>query len=79
MKRTIAFAVLLALSSAGALANTCPALMAEIDAALPSATLSEADMQRVMELRTQGEAQHEAGDHAASEASLNEAKSLLGM
>ncbi|WEX09628.1 hypothetical protein [Chelativorans sp. AA-79] len=64
---------------ATALANQCPALMAEIDAALPNAQLSEEDRAKVMELRARGEQEHQAGNHAASEATLAEAKVLLGM
>jgi hypothetical protein len=70
---------LMIVAPATAFANQCPALMGEIDAALPTATLSDEDKARVEELRAQGEEQHAAGDHAASEASLNEAKELLGI
>jgi len=62
-----------------ALANQCPALMSEIDAALQTAQLSDADRAKVMELRAKGEQEHQAGDHAASEASLGEAKAILGI
>ncbi|MGH6808327.1 MAG: hypothetical protein ACREEJ_16035 [Ensifer adhaerens] len=75
----ISIALLLALAPATAFANQCPTLMAAIDAALPTASLSEADMAKVKELRQQGEDQHKAGDHAASGASLGEAKKLLGI
>jgi hypothetical protein len=53
--------------------------MAAIDAALPTASLSEADMTKVKELRKQGEDLHKAGDHAGSEAALGEAKKMLGI
>jgi hypothetical protein len=53
--------------------------MSEIDAALQTAQLSEADRAKVMELRAKGEQEHQAGDHAASEASLGEAKAILGI
>ena len=53
--------------------------MASIDAALPTATLAEADMTKVKDLRAQGEQLHAAGDHAGSETALNEAKTMLGM
>ncbi|OCP17629.1 MULTISPECIES: hypothetical protein [unclassified Ensifer] len=75
----ISIALLLALVPATALASQCPTLMAAIDAALPTASLSDADMAKVKELRQQGEDQHKAGDHAASEATLGEAKKLLGI
>jgi hypothetical protein len=57
----------------------CPALMAEIDAALPAAEISEEERQRVVELRELGEQEHEAGNHDASEAALNEARGILGI
>lgn len=75
----ISIAFLLALAPATAFANQCPTIMAAIDAALPTASLSEADMAKVKELRMKGEEQHKAGDHAASAASLGEAKKLLGI
>lgn len=57
----------------------CPADMAAIDAALQTASLSEADKARVMELRATGEAEHAAGNHQASVDALAEAKKLLGI
>jgi hypothetical protein len=62
-----------------ALASQCPALMQQVDAALETANLSDEDKAKVMELRESGEAAHEAGDHAKSEADLNEALKLLAM
>jgi hypothetical protein len=56
----------------------CPALMQQVDAALETAQLSEQDRARVMELRASGEAAHQAGDHAQSEADLNQALEILG-
>ena len=53
--------------------------MAAIDAALPTATLSKADMTKVKELRAQGEKLHAAGDHAGSEAALKQTKKMLGI
>ncbi len=77
--RTI-LAAALALALAGpALASRCPTEMAAIDAALQTAQLSEADLARVKELRATGEQLHSAGDHAGSEAALDEAKALLGI
>ncbi|WP_238380900.1 hypothetical protein [Alkalilacustris brevis] len=67
-----------ALAATPALAAQCPALMAEIDAALATAELSEADLARVTELRQQGEEAHAAGNHPESEAALNEALEILG-
>ena len=79
MLRAMTLAFGLTIFPAAALAGSCPSIMAAIDAALPSATLSEADMAKVKELRAQGEALHQSGDHAGSEAALNEAKKLLGI
>ncbi|HXV31414.1 MAG TPA: hypothetical protein VD840_13875 [Sinorhizobium sp.] len=75
----ILIALLLALAPATAFANRCPGMMAAIDAALPKASLSEADMTKVKQLRKQGEDLHAAGDHAGSEAALSEAQKLLGL
>ena len=69
----------LALSPVAAFAHSCPALMGEIDAALPSANLSSEDAAKVAELRAQGEELHSAGDHDGSMAALEEAKALLGL
>ncbi|CAH2398873.1 hypothetical protein [Mesorhizobium ventifaucium] len=79
MLRSISLAVFLAVVPATAFANSCPTIMAEIDAALPTATIAEADKTKVKELRAQGEKLHAAGDHAGSEAALNQAKSMIGI
>ncbi len=78
-KIVVALAVAGALFAGPALAHQCPALMAQIDEALPAAELSEADMAMVMELRERGEELHNAGDHAASEDALFEAMEMLGL
>jgi hypothetical protein len=62
-----------------AFAFQCPTDMARIDAALATASLSEADLAKVKELRAQGEEQHQAGDHSASLATLAEAETILGI
>lgn len=79
MLRTVFVATLLSLTPVAAFANQCPSMMSAIDAALPNAQLSEADRVKVAELRAKGEQEHQAGDHAASEASLAEAMRLLGI
>lgn len=79
MYRTIIVALFLAAAPATAFANSCPMLMSEIDTALETASLSEADMTRVEELRAQGEELHQAGDHEGSESALGEAKEILGI
>ena len=71
-------AVVLA-SSAFAFAGNCPNLMQEIDAAMETTDISDEDKAKVAELRQQGEEQHEAGQHAESVATLEEAKAILGM
>ncbi|MDA7947598.1 MAG: hypothetical protein MPJ78_08975 [Hyphomicrobiaceae bacterium] len=62
-----------------AFAGSCPKHMADIDAAMKTAQLSDADKAKVMQLRKQGEEQHKAGDHGASVKSLGEAKKILGL
>lgn len=79
MLRTLGLAAFLLLVPAAAFAHQCPVLMGEIDAALETASLSDADKSRVEELRTQGEELHSAGDHDASVAALQEAKGILGI
>jgi hypothetical protein len=79
MLRATAFAFALLFSPVVAYANSCPTQMSAIDAALPNAKLSEADLAKVKDLRKQGEDLHKAGDHAGSETALGEAKKLLGI
>lgn len=76
MKTVFATALLLALASPAA-ANQCPQLMNQVDAKLQTAQISAADKTKVTQLRQEGEAAHKAGDHAKSEAALNEALDLL--
>ncbi len=80
MLRTISLAVALSLMAAGpALARRCPMDMAAIDKALPTAQLSAANKQKVMELRQQGEAAHKAGNHPESERLLDQARKMLNI
>ena len=74
----ISIALFLALAPVNAFANQCPTMMAAIDTALPNASLSEADMAKVKQLRQQGEQLHQSGD-PGSEAALGEAKKMLGI
>jgi len=78
VKRTALF-VALAFASSVALAGSCPKIMKQIDAAMPSAKVSAAQMEEVKKLRADGEALHKSGKHAESEAALNKAKSILGI
>lgn len=71
------FAVLALTVSAHA--GQCPLDMAQIDAALETAQLSDSDKAMVMELRSKGEELHEAGNHAESVETLAAAKAILGI
>ena len=77
--RNIVVAVSLALASSVALANSCPREMKAIDAALPKAKLSEAQMSEVKKLRADGEKLHKDGKHSESMAALGKAKKMLGI
>ena len=80
MKRIVLAAFLTAAFAGPALAGKCPVLMKEVDAALAKGTsLSAAHMTEVKELRAKGEAEHKAGSHAASLATLAKAKEILGI
>lgn len=75
----IATGLLLSLSLA-AVAGSCPMDMRQIDAALAAnPALSASELERVMDLRAEGEKLHKAGDHSASVARLDEARKLLGL
>jgi hypothetical protein len=52
-------------------------MAAAIDAALANADVTEEVRVQVIELRDQGMAAHEAGNHAESEALLGQAQALL--
>ena len=78
MKRTALF-VALALASSAAFASSCPKEMKAIDAALPNAKLSSAQMSEVKKLRAEGEELHKAGKHPESMAALGKAKGILGI
>ncbi len=79
MKKLIIAAALSFALAGPALAGQCPMLMGKIDEAMKTTTADEATKAKAMELYTKGKAEHEAGDHAASEASLGEAMKLLGI
>ena len=79
IKKTIIAAAITVLMAAPAFAFHCPADMAKIDAALPSTNLSGADLATVKSLRAQGEAEHSAGNHSASVATLAQAMEMLGI
>lgn len=77
--RNIVVAVSLALASSVAFAGSCPKHMKAIDAALPKAKLSEAQMSEVKKLRADGESLHKAGKHDESMAALTKAEKILGI
>lgn len=79
MKRLSLALALTAFAASPALAFQCPADMSEIDAALETATLSEAELAKVKELRALGESEHASGDHQAAVDALAEAKEILGL
>lgn len=80
LKRSLAVAALLALVASPALARHCPKDMAEIDKVLAGMPMIDADkLAEVRKLRAEGEAQHKAGDHPSSEATLDKAKKILGI
>ena len=60
-----------------ALANSCPAKVGKIDAALSSG--SAKNPEKVKMLRDKGEAQHKAGKHSDSVATLIQAMKLAGI
>ena len=61
-----------------AFASQCPGLMGQIDEAMKTATVDDATKAKIMELYEKGKAEHEAGDHGASETDLGEALQLIG-
>ena len=80
MKRTLSAFVLAAAFATPAFANQCPALAAQIEAALAAASDLPQDTRiSVTAMLEEGMAAHEAGDHAASEATLLAAMQMLGI
>ncbi|SEN82305.1 hypothetical protein SAMN04488103_10858 [Gemmobacter aquatilis] len=68
------------LAATPALAFHCPADMAAIDAALAAnPALTAEQLAEVTALRAEGEAQHVAGNHDASVATLAKAMAILGI
>jgi hypothetical protein len=76
---TLLAATILALASGVAFASSCPKHMKAIDAALPKAKLSAAQMSEVKKLRAEGEAFHKAGKHGESMEALTKAEKILGI
>ena len=77
--RSIVAAVALTLVSSTAFAGQCPKHMKAIDAALPAAKLSDAQMADVKKYRSEGEKLHKEGKHADSLETLGKAEKILGI
>ena len=77
--RSIIIASLFALTSGVAYAGSCPKHMKAIDAALPNAKLTSAQMADVKKYRAEGEQLHKDGKHADSVAALAKAEKILGI
>lgn len=75
--QSIIVAAGLALASSTAFAFHCPADMKAIDAALPKAKLTDAQMAEVKKYRAEGETLHKAGKHQESVDALAKARKLL--
>ena len=76
---SIILAAGLVFASGAAFAFHCPKDMKQIDAALPKAKLTSAQMAEVKQLRAQGERLHKAGKHQESVDTLGKAKQILGI
>lgn len=79
MIRMLFSATIVACLAGPAFAGQCPADMAQIDAAMETAQLSDADKAMVAELRAKGEELHNSGNHAESVETLGQAKVILGI
>ena len=77
--RTIVLTTVLALASGAAFAFSCPKEMKAIDAALPTAKVTDAQKADVAKYRAEGEALHKAGKHQESMDTLAKAKKILGI
>lgn len=72
----LSLALLVALS-APAFASTCPRLVKQIDQKVAAMHLTGDKAAEVKKLRDEGEAQHKAGKHSESVATLKKALALL--
>lgn len=80
MKRILLAGVLSIFVVTPVFAGSCPLMVKAIDAALASNTsLSSEQVAEVKALRDKGEAEHNAGKHAESVATLQNAKDILGL
>ncbi len=80
MKLKLLAAAALLAASAGTWAAHCPADMKAIDEALSKPnSLTTAQLDEVKKLRSDGEAQHKAGNHKDSMETLGKARKILGI
>ena len=79
MQKTALIIAMSMLLAGPALANDCPNITAKIEDAMKTATVDEATKVKIAELLAKGQAEHAAGDHTASMATLNEAMALITM
>ena len=77
MKSLFAAAVIVISLSAPAFASECPSLIMKAEEAMKAATLDDAMLKKVMDHIAQGKAEHEAGKHAESVVTLNDALKLI--
>jgi hypothetical protein len=77
--RSLIVAAGFALASSSVFASSCPKHMKAIDAALPNAKLTSAQMADVKKYRAEGESLHKAGKHAESMEALAKAEKILGI
>lgn len=78
MKKVLAIVSAAFLLASPAVAGMCPALMGQIEDAMKTTTVDEATKAKALALYEEGKAAHDAGDHGASVAKLQEALALLG-
>ena len=79
MKKLLTAIALSALLSGTAFANACPTHVKKIDEALASSSATAEAKAQAQTLRDEGQALHDAGNHAESMAKLAEAEALLGI
>jgi hypothetical protein len=78
--RILSAAAVTVMLASPALASQCPTDMSKIDAAPEANTgLSAEERAKVTALREEGEAQHKAGKHDESVATLAQARKILGI
>ncbi len=78
MKKNALAALLIFGLAAPAFAHNCPVLMGQFEEALLTTTADDATKTAASALYDTGKAAHQAGDHDASVAALEEALALIG-